>query len=370
MKKIKHLLAFSLLGLLAYGCNEAEDNNNNGPQMPSTYSFENVNYQGQTERLDMLAELTAYMKNANNITSTTKVEYQKMLDMYGNTNNPFSSANLNASTKDLLTKTASNAIVDSVKGWMQDFATAHAGNETTTGSNGQAGVVTSTNGQKAYFCDANGVEHIQFIEKGIMGCVFYYQTASVYTSASKIGPSVDNETVVPGEGTDKQHHWDEAFGYFGVPNEFPDSTAGARFHGKYCVARDALLGLNEKIMNEGFIKGRFAIDTKNEQLLNEAVNGVRKNYELVVAATAVHYLNKGIADFTDDALRNHVLSEAYAFIWSLRFNPDATITPAQVDGYLSELGTNYYNVSSTGLTTLRDKLAAHWSEINAVKAQL
>ena len=33
--------------------------------VPTTYTFDNVSYSGQTERLDMLAEMTTYMKTAN-----------------------------------------------------------------------------------------------------------------------------------------------------------------------------------------------------------------------------------------------------------------------------------------------------------------
>jgi len=60
-----------------------------------------------------------------------------------------------------------------------------------------------------------------------MGACLYYQATSVYMGASKM--DVDNETIVPGEGTAMQHHWDEAFGYFSVPKDFPLNKSGLFF---------------------------------------------------------------------------------------------------------------------------------------------
>jgi len=57
-----------------------------------------------------------------------------------------------------------------------------------------------------------------------MGAVFYYNIAEVYTRPGKIGASVDNIIVTPEEGTDMEHHWDEAFGYFGAPIDFSSSV--------------------------------------------------------------------------------------------------------------------------------------------------
>lgn len=362
-----------LLSIAMLACNNDEDDNGDpAPQQPNTYAgFENVDYSGQTTRLNMLEEITTYMKTANDPGDNTVIDSTKLKEMYANEGDHYSTAALNSSSKQLRNKTASNDAIAQVEQWMADFHVAHANSTAgTPGSRGTPGVVSSKSGAKQYFFDANGFEHIQLIEKGLMGCVFYYQTTGVYIQPQKVGPSVDNETVTPGKGTDKQHHWDEAFGYFGVPQEFPEKTDDVRFHGKYCNSRDNLLGLNEKIMDEGFIAGRFAINQKNQDGVDEARDAVSKYYEQVVASTAMHYLNSAEAEIADDALRNHTLSEAYAFIWSLKFNPEGKVSDAQVDAMLNKFGTNLYNISAADIQSIKDDLVNQYPFMSEVKDQL
>jgi len=338
------------------GCNPDDDqpdnnnnNNNNGYNIPSSYSaFENVAYTGQTNRLAMLTQLSTYMKTAN--TSGTALSLATLEDMYRNRNNPFDTTY----TQQLFDKTF---VLDTTYflGLMADLATAST--STTPGSNGTAGVVTSNDGTKSYLFDANGVEAIQLIEKGLMGAVFYYQAVETYLRDGRIGPGVDNITVTPGQGTPRQHAWDEAFGYFGVPRDFPTNTAGLLFHGKYCDARNGLLGTNATIM-DAFIRGRAAINNNDNAQVEAQAALVRQTWERVIATTAISYLNaaKG-PQFGDNALRNHSLSEAVAFIRSLKYNSTPTITQSQIDEVLGYIGTNFYEVTAPGLTQARDRLA-------------
>src|SRR5690606_22863517 len=125
-----------------------------------------------------------------------------------------------------------------------------------------------------YLCDENGVEYTQLIEKGLMGAVFYYQIAAVYLGEDKLGPQVVKAS--------RQHHWDEAFGYFGVPVDFPTNVSGIRFWGKYTDSRNALLGCNKKLM-DAFLLGRAAIDNDDTETMNAQVTIIRDELERVIA---------------------------------------------------------------------------------------
>jgi hypothetical protein len=190
----------------------------------------------------------------------------------------------------------------------------------------------------------------------LMGAVLYFQAVSVYLSDEKIGPSVDNTTVVEGKGTNMEHHWDEAFGYLGVPKDFPANQTGIRYWAKYITARNGLLGSNEKIMN-AFIKGRAAISNKDMVTKDQCVATIRDEWEKAAAATAISYLNGAKKDFADDSKRNHQLSEAYAFVLSLKYNPTRKITLAQIDEVLAHLGSNYYDITTANIDAARDQLS-------------
>lgn len=348
------LLGLALLAVFAFtSCDEENTGGENDVnyEIPSTYDFENVSYTGQTQRLDMLEELTVYMKTAND---GTVLDAQTMLDMYANENNAFSKAELNdADTKELENKTV-EVDIEMFQAFIRDFAAATAEADGGVGSNGTPGVVTSPNdASKKYFFDAKGFEHIQLIEKGLMGSCFYFQGASIYLGSGKM--DVDNEEIEEGKGTAMEHHWDEAFGYFGVPNDFPSNTDGIRFWGKYANGRDDLLGSNEAIMN-AFIKGRAAISNKDLETRDEQIEIIRNEWERVSAATAVHYLNAANDAFADDAVRNHTLSEAWAFIHALKYNPNQKLSNTEVEGILAELGENFYEITTDNINAAKASL--------------
>lgn len=354
MNKLR-ILGFAILAVFAFtACedeNSASENEEElGYEVPSTYDFENVSYTGQTQRLDMLEELTAYMKTAN---EGAVVDEEVMLNMYANENNAFDNSDLNeASSKELENKTVEGDI-SMFKGFMRDFAAATAEANGGEGSNGVPGVVVSNDGSKQYFFDANGIEHIQYIEKGLMGSCFYFQGASIYLSSDKM--DVDNEEIEEGIGTAMEHHWDEAFGYLGVATDFPANNESTRFWGKYSNGRDDLLETNEAIMN-AFITGRAAISNQDLETRDEQIEIIRNEWERISAGTAVHYLNAANDAFADDAIRNHTLSEAWAFIHALKYNPSKKLSNTEIDGILEDLGTNFYEITT--------------DNINAVKAAL
>jgi hypothetical protein len=321
--------------------------------VPTTYEFANVNYSGQTTRLDMVAEIKGYMNTGS--TKGTVLSAQKLKDMYANVNSTFTNVALNTSGKDIKSKTflADQSLFEI---YMDNIAA--ASQSTVDGKQGVAGVVVSTTDPaKKYLCDANGVEWTQVIEKGLMGSLMYYQTTGVYLSAEKIGDNVNNSTVVAGEGTEMEHHWDESFGYFAVPAAFPTTTTGVRFWGKYCNDRNAVISCNATIMN-AFIKGRAAISNKDYPARDAQVALIRSTWEKVIVATMISYVNSTKAKITDDAIRNHNLSELKGFLMNLKCNPSKTISNTQITKIEGLLGTDFYNITLAALEEIKTELSS------------
>jgi hypothetical protein len=320
------------------------------PEAPNSYNFDNVDYSGQVTRLDMLEEFSTYMKTANS--SATTLNHQQLSDMFSNANSPFQDADLNGTTKQLRNKCIASEVA-TIESWIDSLVTSSA--SLSEGSNGVAGVISSTtNPSKNYLFAANGYEYTQLIEKGIMGAVLYYQTTSVYLGDDKM--NVDNTTVVEDKGTAMQHHWDEGFGYLGANNSFPQEITDLRFHAKYCNGRDGMLNTNSKLGN-AFIEGRFAIDKGNTNERDVAIAQVRSNYELVIGASAIHYVNSARSNIADVALRNHALSEAYAFVYSLKFNVERSFTTSQIDAMLALFGESLYDISINDMDVIKETLA-------------
>lgn len=350
---MKKLFLPTLALSLTLSFQSCKKDDNTGYDVPSTYNFSNVDYSGQTYRLAMLTELSTEMKKGNNM--GTQVNGQLLLDMYANANSPFANDTLNTSGKKLKDKTfvSEQSIIE---GYLSDHAT--ASQSVTAGSNGVAGVVT--NGTAKYLFGVNGMEYTQLVEKGLMGALIYYQITAVYLSEDKIGSQVAL--------ADRQHHWDEAFGYYGVPVDFPTTTTGTKFIGKYCNDRNALLSTNVAIMN-AYLKGRDAINNGDDATVNAQVAVIRDNLEKVLAGTAVHYINEALANATNDAVRNHTLSEGVAFVKALRYNPTKKATDTQIDQLVAYFGNNFYTVSTTDLQAAKNLLSTIYG-FDSIKDQL
>jgi hypothetical protein len=336
---------------------EKDDGSCSYYQIPSSYAFTDesgnntVDYGGQTDRLNQLEEMTTYMKSGNSQTIDAAVLRDMFYNTGDNGNGNFSfSSSKQMADKCFAADTATYiAWFDSLANSSQHYAS--------TAADGQAGILTT--GTSTYLFDENGIEYVQLIEKGLMGAVHLYQATQVYFGSSKM--DVDNSTAEdPGNGkyyTKMEHHWDEAFGYFGVPVDFPTNTTDIRFWGKYTNARNAQLGCNAIMMN-AFLIGRTAIVNNDITTRNAQITEIRQMWERVCAATAVDYLDKALANLADDAYRMHVLSEAYAFIKCLTYLPLETriITFPQITEALNKLGDNFWTISSTDITNCKNDI--------------
>ena len=169
---------------------------------PVTYVFTDasgnstVSYTGQRQRLNMLSEMTSYLKSAN--TPGTALDANTLLAMYANDGHTWDDSEgleMTGSSKQLKNKTVGGELfyTDMFEGYMNGIAEASAMTVEgqTDGAMGQAGVVLSTtNPSKQYLQNAQGQEWTQLIEKGLMGACFIYNISSVYLASGKM--DVDN----------------------------------------------------------------------------------------------------------------------------------------------------------------------------------
>lgn len=329
--------------------------------VPSTYAFTDaagnstVSYSGQTDRLNQLGEMTVYMKTG---TSTT-LDAQALKDMFSN-----EGGNGNGGFSFTSTKQLKNKCFDldqaMFEGWMDDLAAASA-SHASTAADGQAGTLSS--GSSTYLFDANGREHVQFIEKGLMGAVFMYQALNVYFGDGKM--NVDNTTAVDAAAgkyyTAMEHHWDEAFGYFGVDIDFP-ATVPDRFWGKYCNKQNATLNCNSDMMTQ-FLTGRAAITGNVLADRDAAIAAARNEWEEISAYQAMSYCDDALGYFGNDQAKFlHAMAEAYAFAWNLRYAPveTANMSAAEHSALMALFPSNFWSLTIADINNIKAAIDAKY----------
>lgn len=339
------------LSILAFGalvaCSPEEDTPGTPVSTtPETYEFtrggvSTVNISGQVIRQNMLAELSNEIKSGTSAT----LDYQTLVDMYENTNNPFSDTELNTSGKSLSSKTSASPIhsfdqgttINWFKAIMQDAADASAAS--TTASAGVAGVISNTDGSRNYLVAANGLEYAQIVQKGMMGAVLMDQMVNNYLTDLKL--NVDNDPANGNPYTDMEHHWDEGYGYFSKVQDYSadESVSQDRgFWGGY------LLELEEDFhyasdVYLAFRTGRQAIVEEDYTERDNQITIIADGMEQATYIKAISYLNKGAQSLAANnaAVAFHQLSEGVGFIYSLRFTASETISPSQSDALINEL---------------------------------
>ncbi|MGB0933675.1 MAG: DUF4856 domain-containing protein [Lishizhenia sp.] len=327
-----------------------------GVSAPTDYIFmdadgnSTVSYTGQTERLAQLGEMVLLMKTG----TSQPVDVQKLDDMFANVGDNGNGNFTFNSTKQLENKCFA-ADVDIFKNAFDSLAVASL-SHSVTAQNGVAGTLTTATGS-TYLFNSNGIEYLQIAEKGLMGAVFMHQALNVYFGDGKM--DVDNTVAEdPAAGkyyTAMEHHFDEAFGYFGVDPTFP-AVIPSSFWGKYSNSQN----MNDIIMND-FIRGRFAITQNNLTERDAAISALRQNWELLSAKQAIDYLNGAITSFGSDQARFlHVVAEAYAFVLNLRYAPVETrrLSQTEVNTILAMFGDNFWDLTLADINSIKAALEA------------
>ncbi|HET6227858.1 MAG TPA: DUF4856 domain-containing protein, partial [Bacteroidia bacterium] len=262
--------------------------------VPATYDFGDIDTVAPKQAIAMLGEFTGYIRKTHVNTGTPVIlSPAKLRDYYANTNSPFSTATLNSSTFNLKGATG-NAF-----GLQTAFDAAFVDAETastnasvkvdsTTAFDGHSGKLVKpavgTVAGRYILVDANGFEYKEYVEKGIMGAVFYYQATTILNMIS----SYDN-TVKTNGTTAQQRAWDQAFAYYGVPVNFPTVKTGLKNWGSYGNSVDPAIGCNDAIM-KAFILGRAAINNSDNTTRDQARDIVVKTWERVAAAKFISYV--------------------------------------------------------------------------------
>ncbi len=326
-------------------------NENQTYSVPTTYTFTNsngestVDYGGQTERINQLIEMIQYA----DLGTSQVISAQVLKDMFANVNGNGNGNFSFTSTKKLQDKCFSLDTA-TIIAHFTDIAAA-SNSYMNTATNGQAGTLTS--GTSTYLFDATGFEKSEMIEKSVMGAVFMYQALNVYLGSTNM--NADNTTLVAGKTyTNLEHYWDEAFGYFAVPTNFPTAPAFA-FWGKYCNSQNTNLNSNQVMMGN-FLKGRAAISNKVLADRDPAIVEIREMWEKIAAYQAMRYLDQAVTNYgTDQAKYLHVLSEAYGFIYSLRFAPVETrnMSISEVDSLLAQFNGNLWNLTLNDINSIK-----------------
>ncbi len=381
----KLVLPALAVSLVISSCDVLDGNNDDSNiQAPDTYEFtrngeSTVAYPGQNDRLDMVEEMKAYIATAH---EGDTISEQALNDMFENTNGNGGGYFSFTSDRDLKSKTFAPDLDNNLfEGIFADAAAASEnGSNGIRAQNGVAGLIEREDSGNDILVDAKGREFTQLVEKGLMGAVFYNQIFNVYLTDDRIGPDVENSETEEGANyTSKEHHFDEAFGYFNAPADFesdwPESRNDElRFWSKYSNGSDAQLGFNDIIM-DAFILGRTAIVNDNQDKLGDQVDVLYKNLELLSAATAVHYINSTLGHLNSDNTGEafHALSEAWAFVNALKYSPNRKITNNQINQILNtDFGENgnFWEVKPQGLNNAKATLVETYPDLESVQDQL
>ncbi len=385
MKKI----IFGAIVLTALVFTSCDDDNPIEPSVvaPATYAFErngnnNVSFGGQTTRIAMAEELTSSLKD----NSKTEAELDNMFAHTAGSND-FSNSDLNASGKNIRSKTAASkdyfsgnatdaaSIKAQFDGWISSQTSEVFPNWGVIATAGNAGGLQEAGGGSTRYVSGKGLEYNQAFAKSLTGALMTDQILNNYLSTAVLDDATnradnDNEVLVAGKDyTLMEHKWDEAYGYlYGAEANPAVPVLGAdSFLNKYLGKVDSdedFAGIADDIYN-AFKLGRAAIVAKNYAVRDDQAEIIRTKISKVIAVRAVHYLQAGKdALAADKASAFHDLSEGYGFLFSLQFTRVAgTNSPhfskAEVDAFLSTLmeGNGFWDVTPATLDSMSTEIA-------------
>lgn len=228
---------------------------------------------------------------------------------------------------------------------------------------------------EAAFVTESGLDLAQLTQKVFHGAVSFSQAAGDYMSvdlAPGKGLNASNDLAEGKAYSDLQHHWDEAFGYFGAARNFNELSVleirqGASLDsydeetyvganagdGEISILTEKNLGLSTNAAKrdlgaagkdtnftratmDAFLKGRQLVQEKPEGYLEyaQAYSVLAINqWEQVIAATVIHYINEtaadlqnyGTADYKFTNLAKH-FSEMKGFALAFQFNPNSSVS--------------------------------------------
>ncbi|WP_448701960.1 DUF4856 domain-containing protein [Mucilaginibacter sp. AW1-3] len=356
MKKSLPILCtlFAVLFFAAACKKSSNDDTTPTYDVPTTYNFANANFADATTRLGMLTEIG----NLTRLATSGAIDGPRIKNMLTNTGAPFTTAAYNTSGIQLNDQFAPAFKTDVISFIDSLVKVAAAG---TTASRGVQGVgASSASPTSKYALSGLGVNYAQVINKAAMGGFITYQEVTIMSNIS----GYDNTTVVNGS-TAMEHAWDMAFGYWGVPIDFPTTKTGAKFWGSYTSQVDSGYKAN-KILMGAFLKGRAAISHKDSKTITEQAAIILDVFNKLNAAGALQEVQEAKASISDNIARNSRMSEMYGFVYAIKYNPKRTLTDTQYNNLLGMFPVSLYDLTLTQLNALRDAVASPYG-FDAVK---
>lgn len=316
-----------------------------GYEVPQAYNFSPAVYTGQTVRLVLLKDLVTEITSGNATVASLNAIYENSGASYADI----------GSNKNLSGKVAAQEVKDSIQAWFADL-------EALGGSG---------------YVRADGVDLKQMIEKTLMGAVFYNQAVSHYLVEVV---SDDNSTVDPDEGTDMQHHWDEAFGYFGAARDYnfytdaeiispgeknsdgspsPYSSYSGDinpnsekcfYYAQTAAKRDVGAANNSassqtdytKVLFDAWLKGRAAIGNSDYTARDEQIDIIKENWDNIIAATVVHYINDVLSELDANTSITTHWAEATGYLSMIQYNSTNKLGTANINTIKGYFGANPY----------------------------
>ncbi|WP_289041374.1 DUF4856 domain-containing protein [uncultured Zobellia sp.] len=371
MKKILYTLAISSAVLLTSCSSDDNASDMNEDIMidnPTSYSFERdgattVSFGGQTTRILMAQELLGGFTTNTNTAETLQAMYA-----HEEGAEDFEDADLNASDKSLRSKTAASAdyfstnatdqalIRADFESWIDGQVNEVFANWNVAAEAGVAGQLAD--GERTRYVNAKGLEYNQLFAKGLIGALMTDQALNNYLSTAVLdeGSSrADNDagTVLEGKSyTNMEHKWDEAYGYvYGLNADAsnPNADLGAdsflnEYIGKLEEDSD-FAGIADEIF-QAFKLGRAAIVAGDYEVRDAQADIIREKISEVIAVRGVFYMQRAKETLAEETPNYgsafHALSEAYGFIYSLRFTRKpgtdaAYFTKAESEALLEDL---------------------------------
>jgi len=389
MKKL--LLFLTITSFILTSCkDETEPIDATEPTVaPVTYNFSRngtttVSYSGQSTRIAMGQEFISALKDE----AKSEAELDAMFD-HQSGNADFSDANLNASSKNIRSKTAAStdlfssnttdatAIKNQFDSWVSEQVSDVFPNWSTDAAPGVAGKIQEAGGGSTRYVNGKGIEINQAINKGLIGALMTDQMLNNYLGTAVLDAgtnTADNDAGTLADGknyTTMEHKWDEGFGYLYGADDQENPTFGAdSFLNKYLARVDGdtdFQGIATTIY-DAFKLGRAAIVNKDYLTRDAQVDIIRENVSKVIAIRAVYYLQQGKANLgTDWASSFHDLSEGFGFVYSLQFTrkpgtTSAYFSTSEVNAFITTLtsGNGLWDLTADQLDTMSETIATRF----------
>lgn len=353
---------------------------------PATYTFlrdgvTTVYYSGQSTRIAMGQEFISALKDE----SKTEAQLDAMFDHQEGASD-FSDTNLNASSKNIRSKTAASAdlfssnttdataIKNQFDSWISEQVSDVFPYWSDDASAGSAGKIQEAGGGSTRYVNGKGLELNQAINKGLIGGLMADQMLNNYLGTAVLDAgtnTVDNDEKTLSDGknyTTMEHKWDEGFGYlYGADNQENPTLGADSFLNKYLARVEGdpdFQGIAATIY-DAFKLGRAAIVNNDYLTRDDQVDIIRENISKVIAIRAIYYLQQGKANLgTDWASAFHDLSEGFGFVYSLQFTRKpgtnaAYFSTSEVNGFISTLtsGNGFWDITAAQLDTMSNSIA-------------